>query len=104
MLDSSAAWTLHPAVSVRPESFGALLYHFGNRKLSFLKDRLLLDVVNALDEQPSLDAALDKAGVPEDQKPRYRKAIQTLVASEILIPRGSTPTESTQNEETKETA
>lgn len=89
MLDSTAAWSLHPAVSVRPEPFGALLYHFGNRKLSFLKDRMLLDVVNAIDAQPSLDAAFDSAGVPEEQKARYRKAIQTLVASEIVVPRGS---------------
>ena len=98
MLDSSAAWALHPAVSVRPEPFGALLYHFGNRKLSFLKDRLLLDVVNLIGDQPSLDAALDTAGVPEDQKPRYRKAIHTLVVSEIVVPREPAP-----HEEPKET-
>ena len=59
MIDSGAAWALHPAVSVRPEPFGALLYHFGNRKLSFLKDRTLLAVVEALADTPSLDAALD---------------------------------------------
>ncbi|WP_134322155.1 mycofactocin biosynthesis chaperone MftB [Cumulibacter soli] len=93
MLDTSAAWALHPAVSVRPEPFGALLYHFGNRKLSFLKDRLLLDVVRAIDEQPSLDAAFQTCGVPKDQIPRYRTAVQTLVSSEIVVPR-----EQTQNE------
>lgn len=98
MLDTAAAWALHPAVSVRPEPFGALLYHFGNRKLSFLKDRLLLDVVNEIGTQPSLDAAFDAAGVPDDQRARYRKAIQSLVASEIVVPRGSA------NEDSKETA
>nr|WP_255413750.1 mycofactocin biosynthesis chaperone MftB [Blastococcus sp. Marseille-P5729] len=87
MLDSRAAWALHPAVSVRPEPFGALLYHFGNRKLSFLKDRTLLELVRALDEHPSLDAALDACGVPETQHSRYLKAIQTLVASEIVVRR-----------------
>jgi putative mycofactocin binding protein MftB len=30
------AWALAPQVSVRPEQFGALLYHFGTRRLSFL--------------------------------------------------------------------
>ena len=87
MLDSRAAWALHPAVSVRPESFGALLYHFGNRKLSFLKDRTLLAVVNAIGEQPSLDAALDACDVSAEDRPRYLKALQTLVASEIVVRR-----------------
>ena len=36
-IDLDAAWQLHPQVSVRPERFGALLYHFGTRRLSFLK-------------------------------------------------------------------
>ncbi len=41
-----------PQVSVRPEPFGALLYHFGTRKLSFLKDRTLLTVVQSLASAP----------------------------------------------------
>ena len=32
------AWRLAPQVSVRPERFGALLYDFDTRRLSFLKD------------------------------------------------------------------
>ena len=31
-MNSDAAWRLHPQVSVRPEPFGALLYHFGTCK------------------------------------------------------------------------
>ncbi|MEU9347776.1 mycofactocin biosynthesis chaperone MftB, partial [Streptomyces sp. NPDC048278] len=30
-MDLDRAWDLHPQVSVRPEPFGALLYHFGTR-------------------------------------------------------------------------
>jgi mycofactocin biosynthesis protein MftB len=30
--DLNRGWRLNPAVSVRPESFGALIYHFGNRR------------------------------------------------------------------------
>ena len=44
--DGSRAWTLHPQVALRPESFGALAYHFGTRRLSFLKSRTLLAVVS----------------------------------------------------------
>ena len=43
--DLDAAWRLTPQVSIRPERFGALLYHFGTRRLSFLKSPALLDVV-----------------------------------------------------------
>ena len=41
--DLDGAWQLHPQVSVRPERFGALLYHFGTRRLSFLKNPTLLE-------------------------------------------------------------
>ena len=51
------AWRLHPQVAVRPEPFGALLYHFGTRKLSFLKDRTILAVVQSLADYPDVRAA-----------------------------------------------
>ena len=51
------AWSLDPQVSVRPERFGALLYHFGTRRLSFLKDPRLLTVVRSLDDAPTARAA-----------------------------------------------
>src|SRR5699024_7509253 len=51
-LDPGAAWRLNPLVAVRPEPFGALLYHFGTRRLSFLKDTRLVDLVTALGDFP----------------------------------------------------
>lgn len=74
-------------MSVRPEPFGALLYHFGNRKLSFLKDRTLLAIVEALADAPSLDAALDSCAVEPAKRQRYIDAVQTLVTSDIVVPR-----------------
>ena len=44
------AWQLHPQVALRDESFGALAYHYGNRRLVFLKSRLLVELVSSLDE------------------------------------------------------
>ncbi|HLI37499.1 MAG TPA: mycofactocin biosynthesis chaperone MftB, partial [Streptosporangiaceae bacterium] len=35
--DVDKPWRLNERVAVRPEPFGALMYHFGTRKLSFLK-------------------------------------------------------------------
>jgi putative mycofactocin binding protein MftB len=74
--------TLHPQVSVRPEPFGALLYHFGTRRLSFLKDRRLLDVVRRLDGSTSLDDAL--ADIPPGEQPAFRSALATLEKTGML--------------------
>jgi putative mycofactocin binding protein MftB len=73
---------LHPQVSVRPEPFGALLYHFGTRRLSFLKDRRLLEVVRRLDGSTSVDDAL--SDVPACDQPAFRSALATLEKTGML--------------------
>ncbi len=73
--DGSVPWTLHPQVSLRPESFGALAYHFGTRRLSFLKSRTLLAVVESLADQPTGHDACRAAGVPPEELGRYEQAL-----------------------------
>jgi mycofactocin biosynthesis protein MftB len=85
--DLDAAWQLHPQVSVRPERFGALLYHFGTRRLSFLKSPVLLTVVRSLGSQPSARAACAEAGVTADELPSYASALVTLLAGSMICPR-----------------
>ncbi len=86
--DLSRPWQLHPQVSVRPEPFGALLYHFGTRRLSFLKDRTLLALVQQLHSEPSARAALTAVGINDDGgTSRYRAALGTLAASSMVIER-----------------
>jgi putative mycofactocin binding protein MftB len=87
-IDLDAAWQLHPQVSVRPERFGALLYHFGTRRLSFLKAPALLAVVNSLASQPSARAACAAAGVTGAELPAYARALATLEASQMICSRG----------------
>lgn len=82
MFDPEARWHLHPQVELRPEPFGALLYHFGTRKLSFLKDRLVVDVVRALKDQPSARAALQAC---DADRPAYVTALATLADSQMLV-------------------
>ncbi|MFH8249353.1 mycofactocin biosynthesis chaperone MftB [Microbacterium sp. B2969] len=84
-----SAWNLHPQVSVRPEPFGALLYHFGTRKLSFLKDRTLLAIVEALTDAPDVRTACERAGVPEREQARYLHALDTLAASAMITERAA---------------
>jgi mycofactocin biosynthesis protein MftB len=85
--DLDAAWRLHPQVSVRPERFGALLYHFGTRRLSFLKSPALLTVVRSLDTQPTARAACAEAGIGPAELPAYARALATLAASQMICGR-----------------
>jgi putative mycofactocin binding protein MftB len=86
-LDLDRAWNLHDQVSVRPEPFGALLYHFGTRKLSFLKDRGLLAVVQELATSSTARAACVAAGVRDADLPRYERALAALARSSMLVER-----------------
>jgi putative mycofactocin binding protein MftB len=83
--DPDRGWRLHPQVSVRPESFGALLYHFGTRKLSFLKNLTMVKLVNSLTEHPDARAACRAAGIDSAAEPTYLRALGVLAASDILI-------------------
>ena len=70
---------------MRPESFGALLYHFGTRKLSFLKSRVILTVVESLADHPDADAALRAAGVADGERTPYLYALGVLASSNMLV-------------------
>jgi putative mycofactocin binding protein MftB len=85
--DPGRGWQLHPQVAVRPEPFGALLYHFGTRKLSFLKNHTIVTVIDSLDEHADARSACRAAGIAEDQLGPYLRALDTLVASNMLVPR-----------------
>ncbi|WP_036437331.1 mycofactocin biosynthesis chaperone MftB [Mycobacterium sp. URHB0044] len=88
--DSDLGWRLHHQVAVRPEPFGALLYHFGTRKLSFLKNRTILEVVNSLDEHADARSALRAAGVDDEQQAPYLHALSVLVSSKMLVRKETT--------------
>ena len=82
--DLDAPWQLAAQVSLRPEAFGALLYHFGTRQLSFLKSPALLTVVTTLGETPSARDACRQAGVTEAELPAYAAALATLASSQMI--------------------
>jgi putative mycofactocin binding protein MftB len=82
--DLDRAYRLNPAATLRPEPFGALVYHFGNRRLSFLKSRPLVTVVRLLESHDSAADALDAAGVPARQRARYAAALAALAESEVI--------------------
>ncbi len=92
--DFSAAWVLNPSVALRPEPFGALLYHFGTRKLSFLKNLIIVDIVRSLADHPSAEAALAASGIAEADRPLYLQALTSLAQSATIVP-ATTPREFT---------
>jgi putative mycofactocin binding protein MftB len=81
--DASGPYRLDPKVALRPEPFGALAYHYGNRRLTFLRSPLLVDLVSGLGDHESVEAALE-AQVPSPQRGSYRKALEQLAASEFI--------------------
>jgi putative mycofactocin binding protein MftB len=83
-LDLDRAYRLNPAVALRPEPFGAMVYHFGNRRLSFLKSPELVTVVRLLDSYDSAAGALDAAGVPVRDRARYAAALAELARWEVI--------------------
>jgi putative mycofactocin binding protein MftB len=74
-------------VAVRPEPFGALLYHFGTRRLSFLKDTTLLTVLQALGEHPTVRSACAAAGIGDGALPAYQRALAALARSQMITQR-----------------
>jgi putative mycofactocin binding protein MftB len=87
LFDLDLAWCLHERVAVRPEPFGALLYHYGTRRLSFLKDPKVLTVVRTLAEHSTARAACESAGVTASAMPAYERALATLAGSAMIIRR-----------------
>lgn len=85
IFDANRHWRLHPQVAVRPEPFGALLYHFGTRKLSFLKNRTIVEVINSLSDHPDARSACRAAGIEDGDQAPYFHALGVLVQSQMLI-------------------
>jgi putative mycofactocin binding protein MftB len=75
---------LSSSVSLRAEPFGALAYHFGNRRLTFLKRPDLVEVVRGLDGRRALREVLVECEIPEQQWPAYGASLARLIDSEML--------------------
>ena len=77
-------YRLNPAVALRPEPFGALAYHFGNRRLSFLKAPELVELVRGLGSHHCVSDAL--AAVPDARRDAYLRALASLAAADMIVP------------------
>jgi putative mycofactocin binding protein MftB len=78
-------YALNENVSLRLESFGALAYHFGTRRLTFLKTPDLVTVVQRLHEHDSVHAALRANAIPENQRSAYVSALASLARADMIV-------------------
>ena len=83
--DADRPWRLHERVALQPEPFGALVYHYGNRRLTFLRSPDLVTLVESLNNQPSARAAFDAAGIDAKRWPSFEKALTSLAAGDFLV-------------------
>jgi putative mycofactocin binding protein MftB len=82
MLDRRLA--LHPQVALRREPFGALAYHYGSRRLIFLKHPDLVRVVEALPDHATVADALGACAIEEARWPSFLAGLDSLVAAQLL--------------------
>ncbi|HEY4378544.1 MAG TPA: mycofactocin biosynthesis chaperone MftB [Acidimicrobiales bacterium] len=83
-MDLNAAYALDPQVSLRPEPFGALAYHFGNRRLSFLRSPEIVAVVRSLDDSANVADALEANHIDRRRWPSFTAALATLESSDMI--------------------
>jgi putative mycofactocin binding protein MftB len=80
--------TLDSQVALRPEPFGALAYHYGNRKLIFLKHPDVVRVVRYLgdndDSACTVADALAACDIAKPRWPSFERALGALTESEML--------------------
>ena len=83
--DADRNWRLHERVALRPEPFGALAYHYGNRRLTFLRSPDLLALVESFVGHSSARAAFDAAGLAPSRWPAFERALHQLAAGDFLV-------------------
>jgi putative mycofactocin binding protein MftB len=84
MVELTEILQLSPSVALRPEPFGALAYHFGNRRLTFLKRPELVQVISCLNGTDLLKDVLQKCEIPEPKWDVYTEAIASLIEADMI--------------------
>ncbi len=93
LLSLDSGWRLHQRVSLRPEPFGALAYHYDNRRLNFLRSPDLVRVVTSLGDHTTVALALSDCGIEPTRWPTFERALHSLAASDFLQPQEQQPEE-----------
>jgi putative mycofactocin binding protein MftB len=79
-----AAYEIHPQAALRPEPFGALVYHYGTRRLVFLRKPEMVSVVRELSVHDTVADTLTSCGIAPKRWPTFLTALSGLAESEII--------------------
>lgn len=82
--DCERPYHLSSGVTLRPEPFGALAYHFGQRRLTYFASGELVAVLDQLSGGRSVTEAMTAAGIPAGTRPIVARALATLVERGVL--------------------
>ena len=80
----AVALELHPQIALRPEPFGALAYHYGNRRLVFLKHPDMVTVARSLADHSTFAEALAACSIAPARWPSFAKAFSSLQESDVV--------------------
>jgi putative mycofactocin binding protein MftB len=90
VFNQNESYRLHANVALRPEPFGALAYHYGNRKLVFLKSPRLVNLVKTIGDHSSVNAALDQLQLSPRARENYLGALTSLAQSDMIVQQNAT--------------
>ena len=88
-IDLDRGWRLHPQVAVRPEPFGALLYHFGTPKAVVPEEQRHPRRRSIAGRPRTLRAALSANGLEAGTSALTFQALEVLANSNMVIQRDS---------------
>ena len=75
---------LDPQVALRPEPFGALAYHYGTRRLIFLKHPDVVRVVRSLADHDTVADTLTACAIDAARWPSFVEALAALERSGLV--------------------
>ncbi len=82
--DPADPYELHPDVALRSEPFGALAYHYGNRRLTFLRSLDLVRLVGELAHHGSVADSLAALEIDEARGAGLIRALASLAQSDVV--------------------
>ncbi|HXY43261.1 MAG TPA: mycofactocin biosynthesis chaperone MftB [Acidimicrobiales bacterium] len=85
--DPARPYELHPDVALRSEPFGALAYHYGNRRLTFLRSPELVRLVGELGSHASVTESMAALGIAASRRPSLVRALALLAGGDVVRPR-----------------
>jgi putative mycofactocin binding protein MftB len=76
-------------VALRREPFGALSYHYGTRRLNFVRSVELVEVLEALGSHPSAADAMAACGISEERRGHFERALSSLLENDVICARSA---------------